>query len=103
MSKIESLLPLRSEERELLSVRIVSAADRCAVFFTTRGPVGDGDYVRFALHYYARALFELVRTARSPRDLPAVIDAISTAGLSPSSDLFGLAGMSGSLCRIVDD
>jgi len=103
MSTLESLLPLRSEERELLSARVVSSGDRCAVFFTMRGPVGEGDYVRLALHYYARALFELVRTSRSPRDLPAVIDAISSAGLSASSDLFSLGGVTGSLCRIVDD
>jgi len=100
---IESLLPLRSEERELLSVRVVASEDRAAVAFTARGVIGEDDYVRFALHYYARVLFELVRVSRSARDLPALVDAIASAGLCRESDVFALAGMTGSLCRLLDD
>jgi len=103
MSIADSILPLRAEERELLSVRVTANDDRAAVLFSPRGIIGEDDYVRFALHYYARALFELVRVSRSARDLPALIDAIADAGLVPETDVFGLAGMSGSLCRILDD
>lgn len=103
MSAIESLLPIRADERELLSARILCAEDRFAVICTLRGQVGDDDYVRFALHYYARVLFEVMRTARSVRDLPAHIDSIAAAQLQHDSDLFGLAGVSGSLERAIDD
>ena len=103
MSRIESLLPLRSEERELLGARVVTTEERIAVTFTQRAQVGEDDYVRFVLHYYARVLFELVRVSRSARDLPALIDAIVSAGLDCDSDVFALAGMSGSLSRVIDD
>lgn len=103
MSIVDSLIPLRTEERELLSARVLIHDDRAAVLFTPRGVVGEDDYVRFALHYYARALFELVRVSRSARDLPALIDAISSGGVQRSADLFALSGLSGSLCRIIED
>ena len=100
---IESLLPLRAEERELLSARVLMNEDHSAVIFTARGVVGEDDYVRFALHYYARALFELVRVSRSARDLPALIDTIAEAGIGRESDLFAMSGLSGTLLRIIDD
>ena len=103
MSISETLLPLRAEERELLSARVVATDEHASVLFTPRGVVGDDDYVRFALHYYARALFELVRVSRSARDLPAIVDAITTAGIERGSDVFAIAGLSGTLLPIIDD
>lgn len=104
MSAIELLLPHRSEEHELLSARIVIAGERYAVLFTPRAAeTGEDDYVRFALHYYARVLFELVRMARSPRDLPTLIDRVSSMRLTRDSDLFSLTGVTGELCRTIDD
>jgi hypothetical protein len=104
MSAVETLLPLRAEERELLSARVLVSEERYAVLFTVRDARAvEGDYVRFALHYYARVLFELVRTARSSRDLPMLIDRIVAMRLSPHTDLFAIAGVSGSLARFVDD
>ncbi|MFP5247048.1 MAG: hypothetical protein ACLGH0_10180, partial [Thermoanaerobaculia bacterium] len=50
---------------------------------------------RFALQYYARVLFELVRTQRSVRNLPQWMAAISQTALEPDSDLFGVAGVEG--------
>ena len=86
------------------SARIVVAGDRLAVLFTPRtADAAEDDYVRFALHYYARVLFELVRTARSPRDLPTLIDRIASARLTRESDLFALTGTTGELCRSIDD
>lgn len=104
MSVGETLLPIRADERELLSARILAAEDRFAVLFTTRSAqTGEEDYIRFALHYYARVLFELVRTARSSRDLPAIVERIAGARLQPESDLFALTAVSGELCRMIDD
>ena len=103
MSAIETLLPLRAEERELLSARVITVEDRFAVICTIRGQIGEDDYVRFALHYYARALFEVVRTARSARDLPALMDKIAATPLHRDSDLFAVAGVTGTLCRTIDD
>jgi len=48
-------------------------------------------------------LFELVRVSRSARDLPALIDAITSAGLDRGADVFALAGLPGALIRILDD
>jgi len=103
MSARESFLPIRSDEHQLLSARILNADDRFAVYLTTRAEVGDDDLIRFALHYYARALFELVRTARSARELPAVVDAIAAVSLGRDSDVFAIAAVNGSLERTIDD
>lgn len=56
---------------------------------------------RFALQYYARVLFELVRNHRSVRDLPSVIQAISQSAFEDDIDLFGLADLPGGLVRTV--
>lgn len=104
MSAVETLLPLRSDERELLSARVLVAEDRYAVFFTVRDSrATEDEYVRFALHYYARVLFELVRTARSTRDLPALVDRIAATELHAHSDLFNVAGVTGTLARVIED
>ena len=103
MSAIHSLLPLRADERELLRARVIVAGDRYAVVFTPGAQVVESDFVMFALHYYARVLFELVRTARSPRDLPTLIDRLCAAPLRPVGDLFSAAGVQGSFCRSIDE
>lgn len=106
MSAVETemLLRLRPDERELLSARVLVADERYAVLFTVRDPSAvDGDCVRFALHYYARVLFELVHTTRSTRGLPALIERIVAAGLLPGNDLFATAGVTGALMPFIDD
>ena len=80
-----------STQRELVHARIVIAGDRYDVF--ARG--AEADLVRFTLHYYARVLYELVRTCHSVRDLPARIDAITAVPL----DIFASAGTGESLLR----
>lgn len=52
---------------------------------------------RFALQYYARVLFELVRLHRSVRDLPRIIEALAETELDHYADLFALAGLPGKL------
>ncbi len=103
MSVLNSVLPIRMDERQLVSARIIAAEERYAVLFTARGEAGEDDYVRFVLHYYARVLFELVRTARSARELPAIIDAVSSSPLHRDADVFNVAGVTGTLCRTIDE
>lgn len=96
MSTMESSLHFRPDEQELAGVRVLAAKDRFAVLVT---PCDDGlsdiDYVRLALHYYARALFELVRTRRSARRLPALIDQIVASQGAGAADVFAAAGLRG--------
>jgi hypothetical protein len=56
---------------------------------------------RFALHYYARVLFELVRSQRSVRHLPDWIASIAQVALEADTDLFAVAGVEGALVRRV--
>jgi hypothetical protein len=56
---------------------------------------------RFALHYYARVLFEIVRRQRSVRPLPRWISSIAQTSLEVETNLFALAGVEGALVRIV--
>lgn len=56
---------------------------------------------RFALHYYGRVLFELVRVERSVRKLPKWTDAVAARPLERDADVFRLAGINGSLLRAV--
>jgi hypothetical protein len=56
---------------------------------------------RFALQYYARVLFELVRSERSVRNLPRWMADIAQIALENDSDMFALAGVEGSVVRSV--
>ena len=56
---------------------------------------------RFALHYYARVLFEIVHTQRSVRHLPQWISAIADVALEADTDLFAVAGVEGALVKEV--
>jgi len=56
---------------------------------------------RFALHYYARVLFDLVRTQRSVRHLPEWIESIAQVGLDADTNLFLVANVDGALLRKV--
>lgn len=56
---------------------------------------------RFALHYYARVLFEIVHTQRSVRHLPQWISAIADVALDADTNLFAVAGVEGALVKEV--
>lgn len=101
MPAVDSLLSVHSE-RELLRAH-VSGADDCRFAVTFDGAAGEHSYVRFALHYYARVLYEIVRTERSARDLPAQIDRIANMPLVNHADLFELAGVHATLCPVLDN
>lgn len=59
--------------------------------------------LRFALHYYARVLYELARHDHSVRDLPASIDRLATSPGEWNDDLFALAGLRGKLTVTISD
>jgi hypothetical protein len=55
----------------------------------------------FALHYYARVLFEMMSHHRSVRELPVWMDAIAQTTIDNDTNLFGTAGVEGALVRTV--
>ncbi len=67
----------------------------------TAAALREEEAFRFALHFYARVLFELVRTQRSVRQLPQWMSAIGQTALDRDSDLFAIAGVEGSLVRTI--
>ena len=87
----------------LLQARIVAGAG--GVFSVdiddTHASLPEEEVLRFALHYYARVLFELVRTQRSVRQLPQWIASISEVALEADTDLFAVAAVEGALIRRV--
>ena len=102
MSTVEPLLHFRSDERQLATIRVLAVKDRYAVLVTPAADaLRDADTIRFALHYYARALFELVRTRRSPRRLPSLIDRVVAS--RDAVDVFAAAGVAGELSHGVDE
>jgi hypothetical protein len=87
------------EPRVVLAARIAAGpGDAFAVTIDDGAAMlREEECFRFALQYYARVLFELVRLHRSVRDLPRIIEAFSDASLDAHSDLFALAAIPGKL------
>ena len=83
---------------ELVRVRL--AVSPGGHYDVALGKADEADLVRFALHYYARILYELVHTCHSVRNLPARIDEIATTPFDAATDLFVMAGFNGSLMRV---
>jgi hypothetical protein len=104
MSTLEWSPHFRHDEQELAGVRVLAVKDRFAVLITPHGDsLSDTDHVRLALHYYARTLFELVRTRRSARRLPALIDQIVASSGTGAADVFAAAGVPGKLSHTLDE
>ena len=57
---------------------------------------------RFILQYYARVLFELVRSERSVRNLPRWMAELAQTRLDSDADLFALTGIEGGLVRAIE-
>ena len=84
--------------RILLHGSIVANAERhyaVSLVPAENPPSLETNLLRFGLHYYARVLYELVRTSHSVRDLPAIIDRIASGTMGSRGDLFGVAGVNG--------
>ncbi len=91
-----------TEPRVVLAARIAAGPDG-----TFSVDIDDGaatlpeeESFRFILQYYARVLFELVRSERSVRNLPRWMAELAQTDLD-DADLFALAGVEGSLTRAV--
>jgi len=69
----------------------------------TPSALREEEVFRFALHYYARVLFEIVRRQRTVRQLPRWISSIAQTDLEADTDLFALAGVAGTLVRNVPE
>jgi len=64
-------------------------------------PIDEGIYLRFALHYYARVLYELSQSEHGVPDLPDLVDRIAQTPLSMSTDVFEIAGVVGQLTAAI--
>ncbi len=94
---------LTAQPKVVLSTRIVAGTGGAfAVEIDDAAAVlREEECLLFALHYYARALFESMRQHRSVRELPAWMNAIAQAALDDDADLFGIAGVHGTLVPAV--
>lgn len=75
--------------RELVRARIAvtDGGLRYAVSFNSGGHrPSEADLIRFALHFYARVLYDMVHAHRSVRDLPAKVEALASAPFELASD-----------------
>lgn len=62
-------------------------------------PLREEECFRFALHYYARVLYELARRERSVRELREWTSRIAATAIDPDADLFAVSGVDGTLVR----
>lgn len=99
----ERAIMLTAQPRVVLSTRIVAGPggafsvdidDSAAV-------LREEECLLFALHYYARALFELMRHHRSVRELPNWIATIAQTAIDNDTDFFEIAGVDGTLVKTV--
>lgn len=92
-----------TEPRVVLEARIVAGpGGSFAVEIDDSAAVlPEEETFRFALHYYGRVLFELVRAERSVRRLPAWTAAVAARAIDRDADVFRLAGVGGALVRSV--
>jgi len=92
-----------NEPRVVLAARISAGADGAfAVDIDDRAAaLREEECFRFALQYYARVLFELVKTDRSVRSLPRWMSEIAQTHIEANTDLFAVAGVDGTLVPAV--
>ncbi len=94
---------LDPEPRVVLSARIVAGAGGTfsVDIDDAAAALREEECFRFALQYYARVLFELAHTQRSVRGLPVAMSQLSQTTLEADDDLFALAGIDGTMVRMV--
>ena len=92
-----------TEPRVVLAARIAAGADGTfsVDIDDAAAALPEEESFRFILQYYARVLFELVRSERSVRSLPRWMADLAQNALDSDADLFALAGVEGSLGRTV--
>lgn len=57
--------------------------------------------LRFALHYYARVLYDLSQSEHGVPDLPDLVDRIAQTPLAMAADVFETAGVVGQLTDVI--
>ena len=100
-------LPIAQPDRHPL-LRASIVANKHRAYSVSLHLIGDAvpaeqRYLRFALHYYARVLYELARSGRSVRDLPALIGRIASDPESWRGNLFAAAGAPGMVIKDVHE
>jgi len=92
-----------TEPRVVLAARItVGPAGEFAVDIDDGATaLPEEECFRFVLQYYARVLFELVRSERSVRSLPRWMSVLAQTELDSDADLFALTSLEGSVVRAV--
>jgi len=91
------------EPRVVLAARIAAGSDGTFAVDIDDGAAAlpEEECFRFLLQYYARVLFELVRSERSVRGLPRWMSVLAQTELDTNVDLFALTGLEGSVVRSV--
>ena len=80
----------------LIAARIAAGSSHTfAVDVAPAAALPAGEYFRFALHYYARVLYELARDSENLNGLPDAIGRIAQSVIDRDSDLFEIAEVSG--------
>lgn len=105
MSAAEHLLLSRNEPRIVLRASVSASANKLyAVTFMPGelSQLSEHDYLRFALHYYARVLHQLSRS-HAIRDLPRLIENVAASTAAWNVDVFALAGVRATLVPAVSD
>lgn len=102
---MHDLLSGSNEAKDLLVASIAIDADNqfAVTIIPTSWGKAQHHYVRFALHYYARALYLLARSEHARCDLPTLIDLLIHTTIDQGSDLFQMAGLDGSLVPRIGD
>jgi hypothetical protein len=92
-----------NEPRVVLAARISAGATGAFAVDIDDGAAAlrEEECFRFALQYYARVLFELVKTDRSVRSLPRWMSEIAQTRIDSDTDLFTLVGVEGSVVPAV--
>lgn len=94
---------LTAQPRVVLSTRVVAGAGGLFSVHIddSAAALREEECFLFALHYYARALFELMCTHRSVRELPNWIAAVAQTTIDNDTDFFEIAGVEGTLVKSV--
>ncbi len=92
------------EPRVVLAARIAAGPDGAFAVDIDDGATAlpEEECFRFVLQYYARVMFELVRSERSVRSLPRWMAELAQTQLDSDVDLFALTGLEGSVVRTIN-
>ena len=90
--------------RVLIAATIATGVDGVFAVSLSGAPavLQEEETFRFALHYYGRVLYEMVRTQRSVRRLPEWTARIAATAVDRDSDFFAIAGVRGAITSTLE-